>query len=73
MHDDSLRLAIRDGDIRYGSRMLASRALAEQLGVARHSVLYADERVSGEGFRHRESARFHRQDGERRECGGGVG
>ncbi|MDI7046612.1 GntR family transcriptional regulator, partial [Escherichia coli] len=36
--------------IRHGSRLLATRALAEQLGIARNSVLYAYERLTDEGF-----------------------
>src|SRR5579859_1878727 len=47
---ESLRRAILDGDIRHGSRLLATRALAEQLGIARNSVLYAYERLTDEGF-----------------------
>jgi GntR family transcriptional regulator/MocR family aminotransferase len=47
---ESLRRAILDGDIRNGSRLLATRALAEQLGIARNSVLYAYERLTDEGF-----------------------
>lgn len=47
---ESLRRAILDGDIHHGSRLLASRALAEQLGIARNSVLYAYERLTEEGF-----------------------
>nr|WKF59719.1 HTH-type transcriptional regulatory protein GabR [Paraburkholderia busanensis] len=47
---ESLRRAILDGAIRHGSRLLASRALAEQLGIARNSVLYAYERLTEEGF-----------------------
>ncbi|MGF6773464.1 GntR family transcriptional regulator/MocR family aminotransferase [Paraburkholderia sp. GAS199] len=47
---ESLRRAILDGDIGHGSRLLATRALAEQLGIARNSVLYAYERLTDEGF-----------------------
>ena len=47
---ESLRRAILDGAIGHGSRLLASRALAEQLGIARNSVLYAYERLTEEGF-----------------------
>jgi GntR family transcriptional regulator / MocR family aminotransferase len=47
---ESLRRAILNGDIHHGSRLLASRALAEQLGIARNSVLYAYERLTDEGF-----------------------
>lgn len=47
---ESLRRAMLDGEIRHGSRLLATRALAEQLGIARNSVLYAYERLTEEGF-----------------------
>ncbi|MDE1180216.1 PLP-dependent aminotransferase family protein [Paraburkholderia sp.] len=47
---ESLRHAILSGAIREGSRLLATRALAEQLGIARNSVLYAYERLTDEGF-----------------------
>ena len=46
---ESLRRAILDGDIRHGSRLLATRALAEQLGIARNSVLFAYERLTDDG------------------------
>jgi GntR family transcriptional regulator/MocR family aminotransferase len=45
-----LRAAILDGRIRSGARLLASRALAAELGMARNSVLYAYERLVAEGF-----------------------
>ncbi|QGZ64534.1 aminotransferase class I/II-fold pyridoxal phosphate-dependent enzyme [Paraburkholderia acidisoli] len=47
---ESLRRAILDGDIGCGTRLASSRALAEQLGIARNSVLYAYERLVEEGF-----------------------
>jgi GntR family transcriptional regulator / MocR family aminotransferase len=47
---ESLRRAILDGDIVEGARLVSSRALAEQLGIARNSVLYAYERLVEEGF-----------------------
>ncbi|RDK02236.1 PLP-dependent aminotransferase family protein [Paraburkholderia lacunae] len=47
---ESLRRAILDGDIRHGSQLVPTRALAEQLGIARNSVLYAYERLTEEGF-----------------------
>ncbi|WP_260854413.1 GntR family transcriptional regulator [Paraburkholderia sp. BCC1884] len=47
---ESLRRAILDGAIGHGRRLLASRALAEQLGIARNLVLYAYERLTDEGF-----------------------
>jgi len=46
----SLRRAILDGDMVEGTRLASSRALAEQLGIARNSVLYAYERLVEEGF-----------------------
>ncbi|WP_233866251.1 MocR-like pyridoxine biosynthesis transcription factor PdxR [Paraburkholderia adhaesiva] len=47
---ESLRRAILDGDIGEGTRLASSRALAEQLDIARNSVLYAYERLVEEGF-----------------------
>lgn len=47
---ESLRRAILDGAIRHGSQLVPTRALAEQLGIARNSVLYAYERLTEEGF-----------------------
>ncbi len=47
---ECLRKAILDGDIRPGSQLVPSRALAEQLGIARNSVLYAYERLAEQGF-----------------------
>lgn len=45
-----LRAAILDGQIEEGTRLLASRTLAEELDMARNSVLYAYERLASEGF-----------------------
>jgi GntR family transcriptional regulator / MocR family aminotransferase len=47
---ESLRRAILDGDIGRGSQLVPTRSLAEQLGIARNSVLYAYERLTEEGF-----------------------
>ncbi|MHA6819996.1 PLP-dependent aminotransferase family protein [Ralstonia pseudosolanacearum] len=45
-----LRAAILSGKLEEGTRLLASRTLAEELGMARNSVLYAYERLASEGF-----------------------
>lgn len=47
---ECLRAAIRDGTLAAGTRLAASRALAEELGVARNTVLYAYEQLGSEGF-----------------------
>jgi GntR family transcriptional regulator/MocR family aminotransferase len=47
---ECLRAAIRDGTLAAGTRLAASRALAEELGVARNTVLYAYEQLASEGF-----------------------
>lgn len=47
---ECLRAAIRDGTLAAGARLAASRALAEELGVARNTVLYAYEQLASEGF-----------------------
>jgi GntR family transcriptional regulator / MocR family aminotransferase len=47
---EALRQAILDGRIAQGTRVLASRVLADELGIARNSVLYAYERLADEGF-----------------------
>jgi len=47
---ECLRAAIRDGTLAAGTRLVASRALAEELGIARNSVLYAYEQLSSEGY-----------------------
>jgi GntR family transcriptional regulator/MocR family aminotransferase len=50
MLHECLRKAIRDGTLAAGTRLAASRALAEELGVARNTVLYAYEQLASEGF-----------------------
>jgi GntR family transcriptional regulator/MocR family aminotransferase len=45
-----LRGAILSGRIAEGARLAASRTLADELGIARNSVLYAYERLASEGF-----------------------
>ncbi|WP_373990107.1 PLP-dependent aminotransferase family protein [Duganella sp. BuS-21] len=50
MLHECLRAAIRSGTLAAGTRLAASRALAEELGVARNTVLYAYEQLAGEGF-----------------------
>lgn len=45
-----LRAAILSGKIEEGTQLLASRTLAEELCMARNSVLYAYERLASEGF-----------------------
>jgi GntR family transcriptional regulator/MocR family aminotransferase len=47
---ECLRSAIRDGTLAAGTRLSASRALAEELGLARNTVLYAYEQLASEGF-----------------------
>jgi len=47
---ECLRAAIRDGTLAAGTRLVASRALAQELGVARNSVLYAYEQLASEGY-----------------------
>lgn len=47
---ECLRAAIRDGTLAAGTRLVASRTLAEELGVARNSVLYAYEQLASEGY-----------------------
>lgn len=47
---ESLRDAIRSGKLATGTRLLASRALAAELGVARNSVLYAYDQLATEGY-----------------------
>ncbi|MYM69095.1 aminotransferase class I/II-fold pyridoxal phosphate-dependent enzyme [Pseudoduganella sp. FT55W] len=47
---ECLRAAIRSGTLAAGTRLAASRALAEELGVARNTVLYAYEQLASEGF-----------------------
>lgn len=50
MLHECLRAAIRDGTLAAGTRLVASRALAEELGIARNSVLYAYEQLASEGY-----------------------
>ncbi|MBB3225309.1 MocR-like pyridoxine biosynthesis transcription factor PdxR [Pseudoduganella umbonata] len=47
---ECLRHAIRDGTLAAGTRLVATRALAAELGVARNTVLYAYEQLASEGF-----------------------
>jgi len=47
---ECLRSAIRDGTLAAGTRLVATRALASELGVARNTVLYAYEQLASEGF-----------------------
>jgi GntR family transcriptional regulator/MocR family aminotransferase len=51
-----LRQAVLDGRLRPGARLPATRALAEELGLSRNTVLAAYDQLAGEGFlalRHR--------------------
>ena len=50
MLHECLRAAIRNGTLAAGARLAASRTLAEELGVARNTVLYAYEQLASEGF-----------------------
>jgi GntR family transcriptional regulator/MocR family aminotransferase len=47
---ECLRGAIRSGRLAPGTRLLASRALAAELGVARNTVLYAYDQLATEGY-----------------------
>ncbi|WP_295990869.1 PLP-dependent aminotransferase family protein [Rugamonas sp.] len=47
---ECLRAAIRHGTLAAGTRLVATRALAAELGVARNTVLYAYEQLASEGF-----------------------
>jgi GntR family transcriptional regulator/MocR family aminotransferase len=47
---ECLRAAIRDGTLAPGARLAASRTLADELGIARNTVLYAYEQLASEGF-----------------------
>jgi len=47
---ECLRAAILDGTLAPKARLPASRALADELRMARNSVLYAYERLADEGF-----------------------
>lgn len=46
----ALRSGIRHGSLAAGTRLLSSRALAQELGVARNTVLYAYEQLATEGY-----------------------
>lgn len=45
-----LRDAILSGSLASGSRLLASRALADELGIARNTVVYAYDQLATEGL-----------------------
>src|SRR5450830_1346333 len=45
-----LRAAILDGSLPAGARLLASRELAAELGIARNTVLYAYDQLATEGL-----------------------
>jgi len=47
---ECLRAAIRSGTLASGARLVATRALAAELGVARNTVLYAYEQLASEGY-----------------------
>jgi GntR family transcriptional regulator/MocR family aminotransferase len=47
-----LRKAIQHGSLPAGSRLLSSRVLAHELGIARNTVVYAYEQLVAEGFLH---------------------
>jgi GntR family transcriptional regulator/MocR family aminotransferase len=47
---ECLRTAIRDGTLAAGMRLAPTRSLAQELGVARNTVLYAYEQLACEGF-----------------------
>lgn len=47
---EALREAILDGQIKPGARLVPTRVFAEELRVARNSVLWAYERLTDEGF-----------------------
>ncbi len=47
---ECLRAAIRSGTLAAGTRLVASRTLAEELGLARNTVLYAYEQLASEGY-----------------------
>lgn len=47
---ECLRAAIRDGTLAAGTRLVATRALAQELGIARNTVLYAYEQLASEGY-----------------------
>lgn len=45
-----LRSAVMDGSLAAGTRLMASRALATELGIARNTVIYAYEQLATEGL-----------------------
>jgi GntR family transcriptional regulator/MocR family aminotransferase len=47
---ECLRAAIRSGTLHAGCRLLATRQLAAELGMARNTILYAFEQLATEGF-----------------------
>ncbi|HVG96194.1 MAG TPA: GntR family transcriptional regulator, partial [Chloroflexota bacterium] len=47
---DALRAAILEGRLPAGSRLPATRALAEEAGVARQTVVQVYERLIDEGY-----------------------
>ncbi|HEX8602427.1 MAG TPA: PLP-dependent aminotransferase family protein [Pseudoduganella sp.] len=47
---ECLRHAIRTGTLAAGTRLMATRALAAELGMARNTVLYAYGQLASEGF-----------------------
>jgi GntR family transcriptional regulator/MocR family aminotransferase len=47
---ECLRSAIKNGKLGAGTRLLATRQLAIELGMARNTVLYAYEQLATEGF-----------------------
>lgn len=47
---ECLRSAIRHGSLPAGTRLQASRVLAQELGVARNTVVYAYEQLATEGY-----------------------
>jgi len=47
---ECLRAAIRTGQLAPGMRLAATRVLAQELGLARNTVLYAYEQLASEGF-----------------------
>jgi GntR family transcriptional regulator/MocR family aminotransferase len=46
----SLRDLLLDGRIAPGTRLISTRVLAGELGIARNSAVYAYERLAEEGF-----------------------
>lgn len=46
----ALKSAIQDGTLAAGTRLLATRVLAQELGIARNTVVYAYEQLISEGY-----------------------